>query len=91
MQNIQDLKEKIFFESKNIISILDKISNVDELSSKQNLVDELANRISFLKLLEKNIEYFGNETSQFSEKKSCSGCFGNSYSERRSNRRGSYF
>ncbi|WP_419869356.1 hypothetical protein [Chryseobacterium sp. CT-SW4] len=58
MQNIQDLKEKIFFESKNIIDILDKINNVDELLSKQDLVDELANRISFLKLLERNIEYF---------------------------------
>lgn len=68
MQNIQDLKEKIFFESKNIIGILDKISNVDELSSKQDLVEELANRISFLRLLEKNIEYFGSENfSQISE------------------------
>lgn len=53
MQNIQDLKEKILFESKNIIDNLDKINNVDELLSKQDLVDELANRISFLKLLEK--------------------------------------
>lgn len=58
MQNIQDLKEKIFFESMNIIDNLDKIHNVDELLSRQDLVDELANRISFLKLLEKNIEYF---------------------------------
>lgn len=58
MQNIQDLKEKIFFESMNIIDNLDKIGNIDELLSKQDLVDELANRISFLKLLEKNIEYF---------------------------------
>lgn len=58
MQHIQDLKEKIFFESMNIIDNLDKISNIDELLSKQDLVDELANRISFLKLLEKNIEYF---------------------------------
>ncbi|QBJ87262.1 hypothetical protein DDI74_13760 [Chryseobacterium gleum] len=58
MQNIQDLKEKIFFESMNIIDNLDKISHIDELLSKQDLVDELANRISFLKLLEKNIEYF---------------------------------
>jgi len=63
MQNIQDLKEKIFFESKNIIGILDKISNVDELSSKQDLVEELANRILFLRLLEKNLEYFGSENS----------------------------
>jgi len=63
MQNIQDLKEKIFFESKNIIDILDKINNVDELLSKQDLVDELANRISFLRLLEKNMEYFINENA----------------------------
>ncbi|MCE3075155.1 hypothetical protein [Chryseobacterium gwangjuense] len=68
MQNIQDLKEKIFFESKNIIDILDKINNVDELLSKQDLVDELANRISFLRLLEKNMEYFITEnTSPVSE------------------------
>lgn len=63
MQNIQDLKEKIFFESKNIIDILEKINNVDELLSKQDLVDELANRISFLRMLEKNIEYFIPNTS----------------------------
>ncbi|MBB4806923.1 hypothetical protein HNP38_002219 [Chryseobacterium defluvii] len=63
MQNIQDLKEKIFFESKNIIDILEKINNVDELLSKQDLVDELANRISFLRLLEKNIEYFIQDNS----------------------------
>lgn len=63
MQNIQDLKEKIFFESKNIIDILEKINNVDELLSKQDLVDELANRISFLRLLEKNIEYFVTDNS----------------------------
>ena len=68
MQNIQDLKEKIFFESMNIIDNLDKINNVDELLSKQDLVDELANRISFLKLLEKNIEYFiAENTVQHSE------------------------
>ncbi|EJL75151.1 hypothetical protein [Chryseobacterium populi] len=63
MQNIQDLKEKIFFESKNIIDILEKINNVDELLSKQDLVDELANRISFLRLLEKNIEFFVTDNS----------------------------
>ncbi|WP_185113611.1 hypothetical protein [Chryseobacterium sp. P1-3] len=60
MQNIQDLKEKIFFEAKNIIDNLDKINNVDELLSRQDLVDELANRISFLKLLEKKYRIFHN-------------------------------
>lgn len=73
MQNIQDLKEKILFESKNIIDNLDKINNIDELLSKQDLVDELANRISFLKLLEKNIEYFiADEPSKHSDNHSIS-------------------
>jgi len=67
MQNIQDLQEKIFFESKNIISILDKINDVDELLSKQDLIDQLAERISFLKLLKSKVEYYRNSNSQFSE------------------------
>lgn len=67
MQNIQDLQEKIFFESKNIIGILGKINDVDELFSKQNLIDELADRISFLKLLRSKIEYYQNNDLQFSE------------------------
>jgi hypothetical protein len=67
MQNIQDLQEKIFFESKNIIGILDKINDVDELLSKQNLIDDLAERISFLKLLKTKVEYYRNEDLQFSE------------------------
>ncbi len=51
----------------NIIDNLDKINNVDELLSKQDLVDELANRISFLKLLEKNMEYFvAEDPAQYS-------------------------
>ncbi|AYN00792.1 hypothetical protein [Chryseobacterium sp. 3008163] len=66
MQNIQDLQEKIFFESKNIIGILDKINDVDELLSKQNLIDELTDRISFLKLLKNKVEYYKNDDLQFS-------------------------
>ncbi|KUJ51774.1 hypothetical protein [Chryseobacterium sp. JAH] len=66
MQNIQDLQEKIFFESKNIIGILDKINDVDELLSKQNLIDDLAERISFLKLLRSKLEYYQNDDFQFS-------------------------
>ncbi|MCW3167804.1 hypothetical protein OMO38_04605 [Chryseobacterium sp. 09-1422] len=65
MQNIQDLQEKIFFESKNIISILDKINDVDELLTKQNLIDELADRISFLKLLKTKVEYYSGDDLQF--------------------------
>lgn len=67
MQNIQDLQEKIFFESKNIISILDKINNVDELLTKQNLIDELAEHISFLKLLQIKMNHYKNDDLQFSQ------------------------
>jgi hypothetical protein len=67
MQNIQDLQEKIFFESKNIIAILDKINDVDELLSKQDLIDQLAERISFLKLLKSKVEYYRKDDLQVSQ------------------------
>lgn len=67
MQNIQDLQEKIFFESKNIIGILGKINHVDELLSKQNLIGELADRISFIQLLKSKLEYYQNNDLQFLE------------------------
>ena len=57
MQNLEDLKEKIFFEAKNIIDTISKISNSEELLLKKDLVEDLNERISFLKLLEKNQEY----------------------------------
>lgn len=60
MQNIQDLKDKIFSESQIIIQNLNGINNVDELISKHGLADDLAEKISFLKLLNKNLENFGN-------------------------------
>nr|WP_314494479.1 hypothetical protein [uncultured Chryseobacterium sp.] len=66
MQNIQDLQEKIFFESKNIIGILDKTNHVDELLSKQDLVNDLAERISFLQLLKGKVEYYQNSDLLFS-------------------------
>ncbi|WP_312075075.1 hypothetical protein [Chryseobacterium sp.] len=63
MHNIQDLKDRIFSESKNIISILGKIEHVNELAEKQDLVNELAEKISFLKLLNQKIEYYTTEFS----------------------------
>lgn len=62
MQNIQDLKGKIFSESKNIIGILDRINNPEELLASLDLVDELADKVSFLRLLEKNLQYSGDES-----------------------------
>lgn len=66
MQNIQDLKDKIFFESKNIIDILGGINNVDELISKQDLLNDLVEKIAFLKLLDKNLGDYKRENSNFS-------------------------
>lgn len=66
MQNIQDLKDKIFFESRNIIDILDKTNNIEELISKQELLNELAEKIAFLQLLNKNLERYSQEISDFS-------------------------
>jgi hypothetical protein len=66
MQNIQDLKDKIFFESKNIIDILGGINNVDELISKHDLLNDLVEKIAFLKLLDKNLGDYKRENSNFS-------------------------
>lgn len=67
MQNIQDLNDKVFFESKNIIRILEKINTVDELISKQNLINELSERVSFLKILKDKVQYYSNSELQFSD------------------------
>lgn len=69
MQNIQDLNEKVFFESKNIIRILEKINTVDELISKQNLINELAERVSFLQILKDKVQYYSNNDLEFSSEK----------------------
>lgn len=70
MQNIQDLKDKIFSESRDIISILSGINNVDELVSKSDLVNDLAEKISFLKLLDKNTEHYRSQNTAVSEDQS---------------------
>ncbi|MFY1048152.1 hypothetical protein [Chryseobacterium sp. GP-SGM7] len=67
MQNIQDLQDRIFFESKNIIDILGKTNNVDELISKHDLMNDLAEKIAFLKLLNKNLARYSQENSGFSD------------------------
>ena len=58
MQNLQDIQDKIFFEIKTILETLDKISSVDELLTKQDLFSEVADRVAFLRILEKNEEGF---------------------------------
>ena len=69
MNNLEDLKEKIVFESKNIIETLSKITSAEELLGKKDLVEELNERLSFLKVLEKNEEYFVFENANSSTHK----------------------
>lgn len=58
MQNLHDLQEKIFFETKNILQTLSQIDSKDELLSKQDLFGEITDRIAFLRILELNKDYF---------------------------------
>lgn len=67
MQNIQDLKDKIFFQSRNIIDILGGINNVDELISKQDLLNDLVEKIAFLKLLDKNLGDYQQQNSNLAD------------------------
>lgn len=72
MEIHQNIKDKIFFECKNIIESLSKISNVDELLLKQDSLYEITERIAFLKQLDKNKEFFirEEEVLQFAENQS---------------------
>lgn len=58
MQNLQDIHDKIFFETKSILETLCKINSKDELLAKQDLFTEVTDRIAFLRILEKNEDSF---------------------------------
>ena len=58
MQNLQDIQEKIFFESKTILETLSRINSKEELLAKQDLFAEVTDRIAFLRILDKNKESF---------------------------------
>ena len=58
MQNLEDLKEKIFFEAKNILDTLSKITSSEELLLKKDLIEDLNERVSFLRILDKNEDLF---------------------------------
>lgn len=61
IQNLQDIQEKIFFESKNILETLGKIASQEELLNKQDLIVELTDRVAFLKVLNKNKDFLAQE------------------------------
>ena len=70
MQNLQDIHDKIFFETKSILETLCKINSIDELLAKQDLFTEVTDRIAFLRILEKNEDNFariltGKSTDNF--------------------------
>ncbi len=58
MQTIQDLQDKLFFECKNILDTVSKISSHDELLRKHDLITELNDRMNVLKYLDKNKSSF---------------------------------
>lgn len=58
MQSLQDIYDKIFFETKTILETLCKINSKDELLAKQDLFTEVTDRIAFLRILEKNEDSF---------------------------------
>jgi hypothetical protein len=58
MQNLQDLQDKIFFETKNILNSLSQIDSKEDLLSKQDLFIEITDRIAFLRILENNKDFF---------------------------------
>ena len=68
MQNLKDIQDKIFFETKTILDGISKINSVDELLAKHDLFTEVTDRIAFLRILEKNehsfAEIFENITKQ---------------------------
>ncbi|AZI33561.1 hypothetical protein [Kaistella carnis] len=68
MQNLQDIQDKIFFETKSILESLAKIESADELIMKQGLFAEAGDRIAFLRILEKNKDDFDQIFEAYGEK-----------------------
>ena len=58
MQTLQDIQDKIFFETKSMLETLCKIDSTEELLSKRGLFSEVTDRIAFLRILEKNENNF---------------------------------
>lgn len=61
MSKVQDLQQKVFFEAKTILETLAKISSKEELLARQDLFTEIADRVAFLKVLEKNKDLLAEE------------------------------
>src|SRR5690606_29909025 len=55
----------VFFEVQTILDSLSKISSADELLNKQDLFSELSDRVSFLRILDKNKEYYPDDFADY--------------------------
>lgn len=62
MQNLEDLRHKYFIDCKKLISELLFTENFESLIENKSKVDELSEKISFLKGLNENPELFHHET-----------------------------
>lgn len=60
MQTIQDLQDKLFFECKQILDTLSKITSSEELVLRHDLITDLSDRIHVLKYLDKNTSNFSS-------------------------------
>lgn len=69
MPNFHDIQHKVFFEVQTILDTLSKISSAEELLTKQDLFTELTDRVSFIKILEKNKEFYTGENEPESAEK----------------------
>lgn len=65
MPNFHDIQHKVFFEVQTILDSLSKISSADELLNKQDLFSELSDRVSFLRILDKNKEYYPDDFADY--------------------------
>lgn len=60
MTAVNDLQESIFLECKDIIHKVSQITNREEILEKSHLVSELLEKISNLKFIQSNQEFFNN-------------------------------
>lgn len=61
MQTLQDIQDKIFFETKSMLETIGKINSKDELLSNRALFAEVTDRIAFLRILDKNKDSFNQD------------------------------
>ena len=67
MSQLQEIRQKIFFECQSVLENISKINSVEELLNRQDLFYEVSERIAFLRLLEKNESLLPNVVYEAAE------------------------